>query len=214
MTPAGSSAETLPRYASCRSGWSAVARWTIRPNTRTLHPQASRQAGQPNWRLRICHVRWPPVAACNGVSRLSDGQDPRGRLARPGSHPELGGIVRGRARVAGGCAPLSPSRGPITQNEYRALGVAQHLTRLGRDDFGYEVRVVRADDDQLIDVCALLEQIGYVIRYRKCGDVDVDVVWRLRAVAVELRPATLVILGFRASCGRRRCEGQYGSLTK
>ena len=54
--------------------------------------------------------------------------------------------------------------------------MAQHLACFGRDDFGYEVRVVRADDDQLIDVCALLEQIGDVIRYRKCGDLDVDVV--------------------------------------
>ena len=77
-----------------------------------------------------------------------------------------------------------------------------------------QVRVVRADNDQLIDVCALLEQIGDVIRYRKCGDLDVDVVVSyFRAVAVELRPDTLVILGFRASCGRRPMEASRSNAS-
>ena len=42
----------------------------------------------------------------------------------------------------------------------------------GVDDLRHEVGVIGADDDQLIDVCALLEQIGYVIRYRQGGDLD------------------------------------------
>ena len=53
----------------------------------------------------------------------------------------------------------------MPQDEYRAIGVAQHLACFGRDDFGDEIRVVRTDDDQLIDVCALLV-ITLAIRMR------------------------------------------------
>ena len=92
-----------------------------------------------------------------------------------------------------------------------------------------EVGVIGADDDQLIDVCALLHQIGYVIRYRQGGDLDIDIVIvAFGEVAIKLRPNALVMLGLRGypssatvsapgwgPCGesprRRRSPARHGS---
>ena len=88
VTPAGSSADTLRRYASCRSGWSAVARWTTRSNTGTLHPQSK----SPSWPTELAPAdmsrsvaacrrmqrgfppqRWPRPTRATGATRLTSG---------------------------------------------------------------------------------------------------------------------------------------------
>ena len=73
---------------SCRSGWSAVARWTTRPNTGTLHPQSK----SPSWPTELAPAdmsrsvaacrrmqrgfppqRWPRPRRATGATRLTSG---------------------------------------------------------------------------------------------------------------------------------------------
>jgi hypothetical protein len=57
----------------------------------------------------------------------------------------------------------APSCRPIAKDENRAVGVAEPLSHLRCGDLRDEVGMIGADDDQLIDVCALFEQVGYVV---------------------------------------------------
>ena len=50
----------------------------------------------------------------------------------------------------------------IPQNENRTIGAPQYITGVRPNSFRDEIRVVRTDNDQLIDVRALREHIGYV----------------------------------------------------
>ena len=51
---------------------------------------------------------------------------------------------------------------PIPQNKNRTIGAPEYITGVRPDSFRDEIRVVRTDNDQLIDVCALRQHIGYV----------------------------------------------------
>ena len=87
----------------------------------------------PSWPIELAPaVMSRSVAACRRmqrVSRLSDGQDPRRRLARPSPRPALGGIVGGRARVPGRLRVLKPvtradSAGRVSSNRCGATSCA------------------------------------------------------------------------------------------
>ena len=56
-----------------------------------------RQTGESNRRPRPSHVRWLLITACDGISGLGNGQDPRGRLARRVPRPAMGRVVGRRA---------------------------------------------------------------------------------------------------------------------
>ena len=91
----------------------------------TLHPPSR----SPSWRTELApEVMSRSVAACRRmqrVSRLSDGQNPRRRLARRSPHPALGGIVGRRARVPGRLL----TRKPVTQGRLRRMSIEQSVWR-------------------------------------------------------------------------------------
>ena len=90
--------------------------------------QAGGQAGEPGGCPRTCHVRWASVTACKWFSCLSDGQDPRRRLARRGPRPALGGNHGEHAEVATGSRSV---RRPQRHNVLgRARNDHRHTRRL------------------------------------------------------------------------------------